>query len=121
MDRRQDATSGVLPPTTSDRMAARGTANRRPAAQRAPIHVRSLRDEAEWLPSSLDDLAELIALADQRYRRPEMAGLVDWLVRKVMGWPDPTSSATRAKYRKMLRELGPELEPWMGETEPESA
>lgn len=82
---------------------------------RQAVHPHSLRDEAEWLPESLDDLADVIALADRHYNRSQMAGLADWLVRKVMGWPDPTSSATRAKYRKMLRALSPELDPWMGQ------
>lgn len=79
-----------------------------------PANDRSLRDEAEWLPTSVEELAKVIALVDRRYSRPQVAGMADWLVRKVMGWPDPTSSATRAKYRRILRELQPDLDADLG-------
>lgn len=75
------------------------------------VNWRAVRDEEPWIPDTLDDVADVISLLDTRFEWHEMYGIVDWLVRKTMGWPDPTSSATRSRYRRMLREVGLGLEP----------
>lgn len=75
---------------------------------------RSIRDEAEWIRENLS----VVELADLRQRIMEHGHssqvadrLVGWIVAKAAGRGDETSSDTRARYRKILAELGPAGEP----------
>lgn len=73
---------------------------------------RSLTVEREWLPASLDDLVAIRErLRAAGYSHREIAGLSGWLLAKIEGQPDETAQDTRARYRKMLADLGPSLYP----------
>jgi hypothetical protein len=67
---------------------------------------RSLREEADYIPKSLDELAEFRDKAIGAGLPSSLVnGLVSWLTGKATDRPDTTSSATRAGYRKAIRDL----------------
>ena len=69
---------------------------------------RGLRNEAAFLPTSVEDLAELRRrIVDAGHPAQTASGIVGWLVAKTAGDPDPTSAPTRSQYRKILAELEP--------------
>lgn len=71
------------------------------------INPRSITDEAPFLPESIDDLIDLRErVLAAGYSEPVAHGLVGWLVGKRAGSKDQTSPDTRARYRRILRELG---------------
>jgi hypothetical protein len=66
------------------------------------------RNEADFLPESLEDLADLRRrVMDAGHSAPVANGLLGWLVSKAAGEDDVTNSVTRSKYRKILAELPP--------------
>jgi hypothetical protein len=74
------------------------------------VDPRSIREEGPWLAwlNTLDDAAELRALVlEAGESAPIAGGLVAWLIAKKSGHPDLSESKTRAKYRRLLAELGP--------------
>lgn len=67
---------------------------------------RDVRQERAFIPSDLDDLAELLAeLRAAEVPPAEANGIIGWLVGKWSGRPDETHSTTRAKYRRRLDQL----------------
>lgn len=73
---------------------------------------RDLRNEADWIPSDTIELPA--ALEELRSRlfdagRPssEINGITGWMVAKALGEQDTTAAPTRARYRKILADLGP--------------
>lgn len=72
------------------------------------------RNEADWLPSDVDDLVELRRRVIELGQSPSVAnGLVGWLLSKAAGEEDRSGPNTRARYRRILAELelvGPEPE-----------
>lgn len=70
------------------------------------IRSDSLRNEADWLPSDLDDLAALRRQIIEAGHPGHVAnGLIGWLLAKAVGERDATSPTTRSKYRKILAGL----------------
>jgi hypothetical protein len=69
-------------------------------------HPRSIQNEAEHLPATVSDLAELTeSITAAGYTSAEALGLAGWLARKAAGMSDPTTAPTRAKYRRILAQL----------------
>lgn len=69
---------------------------------------RDLRNEAAWLPATLDELEDVRGrLVDAGHPPPIVNGLTGWLVAKALGERDATASDTRSRYRRILAELGP--------------
>lgn len=69
---------------------------------------RDLRNEAEHLPESVEDAAVLYDRLIEAGHSPSVAlAISGWTTIKATGRPDPTNSATRARYRKILAELEP--------------
>lgn len=67
---------------------------------------RALRNEADYLPGSLEDLIELRSrVITAGHSAPVANGLIGWLLSKANGEPDVTGPDTRAKYRKILAGL----------------
>lgn len=67
-----------------------------------------LRNEADYLPKSVEDLARLRRqLLDAGHSNALTGGVISWLVSKTAGEPDQTDSNTRSRYRKILAELQP--------------
>lgn len=65
-----------------------------------------LRNEAAYLPSSLEELEDVRRRLVAAGTRPATAsGVVGWLLAKAHG-EDPTDSVTRSKYRKLLTSIG---------------
>ena len=65
-----------------------------------------LRNEAAYLPESVEDLADLRRrVIAAGYPQQTASGIVGWLVAKAAGDPDLTSAPTRSQYRKILAEL----------------
>lgn len=65
-----------------------------------------LRNEARFLPRSIEDLVELQDRLVAAGHSPAVAsGIASWLARKAIGEDDATSHQTRARYRKILAEL----------------
>lgn len=65
------------------------------------------RNEADFVPESVEDLAELRRrIIAAGYSASVANGLLGWLVSKGAGEADVTESKTRSKYRKILAELG---------------
>jgi hypothetical protein len=72
---------------------------------------KDLREEAEHLPASLDDLIGLHdRVVELGISRQVADGLCMWVLAKQRGAADNTGSDTRARYRKILAQLN-ELEP----------
>jgi hypothetical protein len=68
--------------------------------------ARSLRNEADHLPQTITDLANLrVAVMNQGHSARTADGIVAWVLAKTAGHPDSTSQPTRAKYRKILADL----------------
>jgi hypothetical protein len=67
---------------------------------------KDLRNEAEYLPSSLDELVDVrgrvMALGESRRIAD---GLCMWLVAKARGERDTTAADVRSRYRRILRAL----------------
>jgi hypothetical protein len=71
------------------------------------INERALRNEADFLPTTLEDLVGLRRrVVAAGYPDQVASGVCAWLLTKAAGDPDRTSSDTRARYRKILAELG---------------
>lgn len=69
---------------------------------------RDLRNEADYLPETVEDLVDLRQLViEAGHSAPVANGLVGWLLSKAAGEADTTSSRTRSTYRKILAELEP--------------
>lgn len=73
--------------------------------------MKALQNEAEWLPEDLHDLPAVLEelrplLFEAGRSSSEVNGITGWLFAKAIGEPDETGSATRARYRRILRELG---------------
>lgn len=67
---------------------------------------RDLRGEADFLPSTVEDLVELRRqLVAAGHPDQVASGILGWLVAKAAGDPDQTSPTTRATYRKILAGL----------------
>jgi hypothetical protein len=67
---------------------------------------RDLRNEIDYLPRTVRDVAELHECLVAAGQTPAVAsGISSWLARKAAGHPDLTDSATRARYRKILAAL----------------
>jgi hypothetical protein len=67
-----------------------------------------LREEAAFLPRSVEDLAELRRrILDAGHPDQIASGIVGWLVAKAADDPDRTGPNTRSRYRKVLAELEP--------------
>ncbi len=72
----------------------------------AEINLRALRNEAEWLPSSLDDVVAIHDVLKASGQSDQVTnGIVGWLVSKKAGRPDNLGSPTRSTYRKVLAGL----------------
>ena len=72
----------------------------------ATVNQRALRNEAAWLPETLEDaVAVRRAIMDAGYARAHADGVVGWLVGKAAGEPDTTGQAVRSRYRKLLATL----------------
>ena len=75
----------------------------------AKVNPRSVRDEGPFIPSDpvaarrMAKLLETLEADGHAWRM--VAGVRAWLEAKAAGRPDPTSSETRARYRKIIREL----------------
>lgn len=83
---------------------------------KAKINPRSLREEADYIPKTLDELADLKArLHAADLTASVVYGLCAWLTDKATGRPDTTSPTTRASYRRVLRELAEHPSPGTGE------
>lgn len=75
------------------------------------VNKRALRNEAAWLPRSLDDVVIVTRVLAEAEVPNQMAnGIVGWLVAKSAGLPDRTSERSRAAYRKVLDGLESPLE-----------
>lgn len=71
-----------------------------------PLRQDSLRNEAEWIPTSMETLAALRArLTEAGHPAAIVSGLTGWLVAKGAGEEDRTSSDTRSRYRRILADL----------------
>lgn len=71
----------------------------------------ALQNEAEWLPHELDELPAALKRLRERLtdagRSPaEVQGITGWIVGKALGERDTTNASTRARYRRILREVG---------------
>lgn len=70
------------------------------------VNIRALRNEADFLPEQVSDLASVRENVLAAGHAPAVAdGIVGWLVAKANGQPDLTSSKTRSRYRRILAEL----------------
>lgn len=70
------------------------------------VNVRALRDEASWLPRTLGETTVARRALLAAGQPPAVAdAIVGWLVAKAVGDPDLTAAPTRARYRKILRNL----------------
>lgn len=74
--------------------------------------IRALRSDAldgleQWVPAGPEELLALVDALVERTdcSRATAAGLVEWVTRRVVGRDDRTSDPTRARYRRLLREL----------------
>lgn len=71
-----------------------------------------LREEAAFLPTSVDDLVELRRrLIDSGHPDQVASAIVGWLVAKTTDDPDLTASSTRSRYRKILASIEPLHDP----------
>lgn len=71
-----------------------------------PGQTRDLRDEADHLPTSLADLIDLRTRVIEHGEPVRVAnGVCGFVVAKAAGQPDGLASDTRARYRRILREL----------------
>jgi hypothetical protein len=67
---------------------------------------RDLRNEAAYLPQTIDELAELYdRLVNAGETSGSARGIATWAALKATGRPDPTGPATRARYRRILAGL----------------
>lgn len=72
------------------------------------VNLRALRNEADFLPSSIDDAARVRqAIIDAGNPAQVADGIVGWLISKAAGHPDRTASDTRSRYRRILATLPP--------------
>lgn len=77
----------------------------------------AIRDEAAWIPRTFDELEELRRrLTSAGHAVSVVSGVTGWLVGKALGEDDLTTSPTRSRYRKILRDLetslgGPDDDP----------
>jgi hypothetical protein len=72
------------------------------------VNLRSLRNEADFLPASIDDAAAVRAAVLEAGHTPALAdGLVGWLIAKAAGHADNSSPTTRSRYRRILATLPP--------------
>ena len=70
------------------------------------VNPRSIGIEGKYLANRVDDLARFKArLQDLGVPATTAAGITAWLVDKSAGMPDQTSQDTRARYRRLLRDL----------------
>lgn len=70
------------------------------------VNPRSIADEGPFITTDVAELASLKArLIAAGQPAPFAAGVISWLVDKAAGQRDETSSSTRARYRKALRDL----------------
>ena len=70
------------------------------------VNMRSLRNERDWLPGSLDEAAMVHAALENAGLSNQVSnGIVGWLVAKSFGHEDRTMPATRSTYRKVLAGL----------------
>jgi hypothetical protein len=77
------------------------------------INPRSLGVEAAWIPVEYDQLDAFAEIAEKHFGFAQASGLANWLRKKAMGRPDPTTQPTRSRYRKLLQQLEE-----LGETPP---
>lgn len=71
--------------------------------QRTPI-----RNEGSWIPNSIEDFEEVRRrLTAAGHPTTVVNGITGWLAAKAIGEHDSSSGTTRARYRKILAELGP--------------
>lgn len=76
-----------------------------------PLRRRDLRNEATYLPTSVEELVALRqAVIDLGHTEQIANGLIGWLIAKAGRQPDAGSARTRSAYRKILAEL-PALAP----------
>lgn len=72
----------------------------------AVVNLRALRNEADWLPRTLEDAALVRSvLVDDGQTEQVVNGITGWLVAKANGQPDRTEASTRARYRRVLASL----------------
>jgi len=72
------------------------------------VNLRALRNEADHLPSSLEEAAAIRAALLDAGQPPQVAdGIVGWLIAKATGQPDLTAATTRSRYRRVLATLPP--------------
>lgn len=81
----------------------------------AAVNPRSITDaEKPWLDGGLST-ANIAYIQDQARRlghsEPIVLGLGGWLIVKATGGEDKTAAPTRARYRKILRQLNDEAYP----------
>lgn len=70
------------------------------------VNPRSVGAEGDYFNADIGQLANLRARAIAAgYRPSTVDGMVGWITGKAAGHDDVTSSATRAKYRKILSDL----------------
>jgi len=73
------------------------------------VNPRSIGDEGPFIPTDpvaarrMARLLEALEASGESWRT--VGGVEKWLRAKAAGRPDPTSSVTRAKYRRLIREL----------------
>jgi hypothetical protein len=72
------------------------------------VNLRALRNEADHLPSSLDEAMTVRRrLIEAGQSRAIADGIMAWLVTKATGEPDTTDAATRSRYRRILATIPP--------------
>ena len=70
------------------------------------INRRALRDEAAFLPLTMESVQELRrALQDAGHSHRVANGVCSWLMAKQNGESDETAPDTRSRYRRILTEL----------------
>jgi hypothetical protein len=70
------------------------------------VNIRALRNEADHLPSSIEEAASVRAAIIDAGHSPTLAdSVVGWLIAKAAGHADATSPTTRSKYRRVLATL----------------